>query len=95
MPKSDFNSDEVTGLVYPSDKKPVVAKPKYNFEIFQTLNVRTLKKNKEWCWRVKHINGNEICRASETYKNKKDAVKAFLNFYQTKNIQFTIQTKTK
>ena len=62
--------------------KPVET-PQHEFEVFKTVN-------KQWCWRVNHINGNEICRASEPYKNKKDAVSAFLNFYQTKNIKFIV-----
>ena len=61
--------------------------PQHTFEVFKTID-------KQWCWRVCHINGNEICKASENYKNKKDAVSGFLNFYQTKNIKFIV-TPTK
>jgi len=38
-------------------------KPKYTFEIFKT-------KKGEWCVRVKHRNGRELFRYSETVKRR-------------------------
>lgn len=52
------------------EKKVKIAK-KYTVIIFKS------PKNNEWGWRIVHRNGSEICRASETYINRSDCLKAF------------------
>jgi len=46
-------------------------KPKYKLTFVKST------KNKEYFWRLKHRNGEQICRSSETYKNKGDCYRAF------------------
>ena len=47
--------------------------PTHTFETVRS------EKNNEYYWRIKHRNGKEICRSSETYKRKATCLTAFHN----------------